>query len=79
MAEKRKDSKGRVLKTGESERADGRYQYRFTQGTKRHTIYANTLKELREKEDEILKPDKKTVIMQEAKLLLRNCWMSFRF
>lgn len=53
MAEKRKDSKGRVLKTGESERADGRYQYRFTQGTKRHTIYANTLKELREKEDEV--------------------------
>lgn len=55
MAEKRKDSKGRVLRTGESERADGRYQYRYTQGTKRHTIYASTLKELREKEDEVLK------------------------
>lgn len=53
MAEKRKDSKGRILKTGENERADGRYQYRFTQGTQRHTVYASTLKELREKEDEI--------------------------
>lgn len=53
MAEKRKDSKGRVLRTGESERADGRYQYRFTQHGKRYTLYANTLKELREKEDEL--------------------------
>ena len=48
MAEKRKDSKGRVLKTGESERKDGSYQYRFTKNGKRHTVYASTLKQLRE-------------------------------
>lgn len=54
MSSKRKDSKGRVLKTGESERQDGRYQYRFTDNNgKRHTVYANDLKALREKESEL--------------------------
>ncbi len=55
MAEKRKDSKGRILKTGETERSDGRYQYRFTQNGRRYTLYASTLKELREKEDGVQK------------------------
>ena len=27
---KRKDNKGRVLRTGESQRKDGRYMYRWT-------------------------------------------------
>ncbi len=30
MSEKRRDSKGRLLKTGESQRADGRYLYKYT-------------------------------------------------
>jgi len=51
MAERRKDSKGRVLKDGESYRSDGRYQYRYSLGDgKRHTVYAATLADLREKE-----------------------------
>lgn len=51
MAERRKDPKGRVLKEGESYRSDGRYQYRYSlKDGKRHTIYAGTLSELREKE-----------------------------
>ncbi len=29
MIEKRKDSKGRILKDGEIERKDGRYEYRY--------------------------------------------------
>ena len=54
--ERRKDSKGKVLKEGESERKDGRYQYRWTDRLgKRHTSYAESLKELREKETEIQK------------------------
>lgn len=54
MAGKRKDKKGVNLRTGESQREDGRYQYRWTdENHKRHTIYANTLKELREKEKQI--------------------------
>lgn len=50
---KRKDKKGRVLKDGESERSDGRYQYRYTVDGKRYTLYANNLSELREKEKKV--------------------------
>ena len=54
--ERRKDSKGRVLKKGESERKDGRYQYRYIDAwKKRQTVYASDLKELREKEAQIQK------------------------
>lgn len=53
---KRKDNKGRVLKTGESQRKDLIYQYRYTDCRgKRQTIYASTLQELRQKEKEIQK------------------------
>lgn len=52
----RKDSKGRVLKTGESQRKDGTYMYRYTDiRGKRQSIYASDLKELRGKEGEIQK------------------------
>lgn len=53
---KRKDNKGRVLKTGESQRKDLIYQYRYTDCRgKRQTVYAPTLQELRQKEKEIQK------------------------
>lgn len=56
MSEKRKDHKGRILKTGESQRKDGIYQYRYTDFRgKRQTVYASTLQELRQKEKEIQK------------------------
>ena len=52
----RKDQKGRVLKTGESQRKDGIYQYRYTDVRgKRQTVYAPDLKSLREKERELQK------------------------
>ena len=51
MAQKRKDNKGRNLRTGESQRKDLTYQYRYTDGSgKRKCVYAPTLQELREKE-----------------------------
>ncbi|SCJ24373.1 Integrase [uncultured Butyricicoccus sp.] len=54
MSEKRKDKKGRVLRTGESQRKDLIYQYRYTDiHGKRQTIYSSDLKELREKEKKI--------------------------
>lgn len=54
MVKRRKDSKNRVLKTGESERKQGGYQYRWTSTKgKRQYIYASTLSELREKEKEV--------------------------
>ena len=56
MSGKRKDKKGRVLRTGESQRKDLTYQYRYQDATgKRRTIYAPTLEELRAKEAEITK------------------------
>ena len=54
MSERRKDHKGRILKTGESQRKDLIYQYRYTDVRgKRQTIYSSDLQELREKEKEI--------------------------
>ena len=53
--QKRKDHKGRALKDGESYRnSENRYSYRWTdkQG-KRHSIYSQTLEELRKREAEI--------------------------
>lgn len=50
---RRKDSNGRVLQSGESQRKDGIYQYRYTYGGKRETVYAPNLNELRQKEKEI--------------------------
>ena len=51
---KRRDSKGRILRTGESQRKDGTYDYRYTdENHKRRSIYAATLEELRRKVDEL--------------------------
>lgn len=52
--ERRKDSKGRVLKKGENQRADGTYMYRYMDlNGKRKSIYGKTLDILRKKEAEI--------------------------
>ena len=56
MAEKakRKDRRRMVLRKGESQRKDGAYDYRWTsRDGQRHTIYARTLEELREKEEDV--------------------------
>ena len=54
MSGKRKDHKGRLLRTGESQRKDLTYQYRYTDVTgKRRTFYAKDLKELRKLEENI--------------------------
>lgn len=56
MSEKRKDSKGRILRTGESQRKDGRYQYRYEDiDGQRWVIYGLDLQSLRAKEKEIQK------------------------
>ncbi len=57
MAEKRrKDDKGRVLRKGEYQRANGTYAYDYKNSLgKRETVYAPTLVELRKREDLITK------------------------
>lgn len=75
MTTSRKDSKGRKLHTGEIQRKDGMYLYRYTdvRTSKRKTIYASDLPELRRKEKEILKDiDDNIVTDSEAKNLTLN-------
>lgn len=72
--EKRCDKKHRLLKTGESERPDGYYQYRYTDRKgKRHTITAGTLEELRKREEQIAR------ISQTASVQMRRMfrWMIY--
>lgn len=53
---RRKDSKNRVLKEGEYERSNGTYEFKWRdKKSKRHSIYAKSLEELREKEIDVLK------------------------
>ena len=64
---KRKDKDRIVLRTGEGQRPNGTYEYRWTErGGKRRRVYAKTLEELREKEKEIQK-DKCDGIKAEAR------------
>ena len=53
----RKDNKGRNLRTGESQRSDGRYMYRYKDEItgKRITIYDMDLASLREQEKKVNK------------------------
>lgn len=53
----RKDNKGRNLRTGESQRSDGRYMYRYKDEItgKRITIYDMDLASLREQEKRSIK------------------------
>ncbi|MCD8196897.1 MAG: site-specific integrase [Lachnospiraceae bacterium] len=53
---RRYDSRRRVLKNGETERADGYYVYRWSDRTgKRHGVVAKTLEELRRREADIMR------------------------
>lgn len=53
---KRKDKNGRILEKGETYQSSfDRYRYTYTSYGKRYSIFAKTLKELREREDEIRK------------------------
>ncbi len=75
MSEKRKDNKGRILRTGESQRKDLIYQYRYTDiRGKRQTVYSSDLKELREKEKEIQKQLDDGIDYAAGKSTSFNCW-----
>lgn len=56
MIERRKDNHNRILKDGEHQRANGTYEYKYRDKKgKRHSVYAKTLSELREKEINVLR------------------------
>lgn len=50
---KRKDHKGRVLQQGEYQRKNGTYEYRYSEYGNRRSVYAPTLRELRQLEEDI--------------------------
>lgn len=68
MAKSRKDSKGRKLRDGESQRKDGRYSFRYTDKRtgKRMAVYAQDLPELREKEKLIAKDMEDNILTDGA-------------
>ena len=57
MAEKRRDNKGRILRTGESQRKDGRYAYKYTDSTGKPQFVYQALKRV------VKNRGKKTTIM----------------
>ena len=63
----RKDNKGRNLKTGEYQRPDGRYEYRYKDEItgKRNSVYAADLASLREIEKKINK-DMEDLLITDA-------------
>lgn len=80
--ERRKDRKKRVLKEGEYQRANGSFEYKWRDKKgKRHSIYAKTLEELREKELDALRDvldgirtDKKDLSIND----LYNRWVQLK-
>lgn len=82
MAERRKDNKNRVLKEGEYQRANGTFEYKWRDKRgKRHSIYAKTLDELRDKEIDVLRDaldgiraDKKDICIND----LYNLWKQLK-
>ena len=80
--ERRKDNKKRVLKEGEYQRTNGSFEYKWRDKIgKRHSIYAKTLDELREKEIDVLRDaldgirtDKKDLTIND----LYNLWAQLK-
>lgn len=76
--QRRKDDRGRVLKEGEYQRANGTYRYRWVDKSRReHSIYAKTLDLLRIEEEKILK-DTLDGIATGCKLTLNDMYERWR-
>ena len=75
---RRKDSTGRVLKNGERVK-DGGYEYRWTDRFgKRHSLFAPTLNELRDKENELLLQDEQSITNDVRKMTLNSLYLQWR-
>lgn len=78
VQKRRKDNKGRVLKTGESQRKDGSYQFRYTDVyDNRKIVYAPDLKALRMKEVEIQKALAAGVLFQCPNITVTELFENF--
>lgn len=92
MSEKRKDLKGRILWPGESQRADGKYEFKYTDTNgNRHSVYSWKLvatdklpdgkqlgPSLRELEKRIKKDlDDNLIVYETNKMTLNSFWDSY--
>ena len=68
----RLDSKRRRLKKGEYERKDGRYSFRVMIEGKRHILTANSLSELRDKEDEFYENLESGIDIDKSKITIND-------
>lgn len=73
--ERRKDNKKRVLKEGEYQRPNGSFEYKWRDKRgKRHSIYARTLDELREKEIDVLRDALDGVIVEQKNMTINDLY-----
>ena len=69
---RRLDKNRLTLRKGETQRKDGTYDFRWTSADgKRHSVYASTLEELREKEEAAIR-DKQDGIKTETRRVTVN-------
>lgn len=74
---RRKDNKGRVLKDGEYQRANGSYEYRWRENGKRYSIYGGTLEELRRKENDLLAEQSRGIRADARTLTINDIYRSW--
>ena len=76
--ERRKDNKKRVLKEGEYQRSSGTYEFKWRDKRgKRHSISAQTLEELREKEEDVLRDIMDGVRVNKNNLTINDLYNSW--
>ena len=68
----RKDKAGRLLKTGERQRKDGRYEFRTYVEGKRKVVYGNTLGELRENKSKLLRQIEMGINIEKQRMLVND-------
>ena len=77
--ERRKDKKKRVLKEGEYQRPNGTFEYKWRDKRgKRHSIYAKTLDELREKEIDVLRDALDGVIVEQKNMTINDLYYRWK-
>lgn len=75
---KRTDNKGYVLRVGEYQDKSGRYCFRYTDfNKKRHAIYALTLKELRQKKEQIEKDKADKIDSSRGNMTLNQLFLEY--
>lgn len=73
--ERRKDTKNRVLKDGEYQRSNGTYEYKWRDKSgKRHSIYAPTLDELRNKATDVTRDILNGIQVQSSNTTLNDMY-----